>query len=144
MDQLNNDGANNRILLLFHQKMKWITCVCGEIIDQTDNHNCKKKIENGTLSIRQCDYFSENEDGYSIEERKQCQSCLLAMKKEKYRKRRWRTDFDGYIHCAQCGEKLGCEDICHECFCKECHEEKTEEEWGCSQCIKCTEKKHKQ
>ena len=50
-----------------------------------------------------------------------CDVCKNEVDKNEYSSLRWKRNVDGYLICGACREKLECEPICENCFCRFCY-----------------------
>ena len=102
-------------LIKHRYEVNGVDCECG--VKLTDSfHNCEKKLP---ICVIDC-----NDD---------CDECTSIEYQRAYKEARWQEDGDGYIHCGECGEKLGADvNICSSCFCVEC--EGINSEYECEDC----------
>ena len=104
-DSLRNNEKNEKeqdekeYLIIVH-KLGYITCYCGFT---GDFHRCK--VEKGNFKFDFCTDIN-------------CGSCYENMN---YNLQRYKEK-DGYTVCGQCESKIGCENICGDCFCQNCLE----------------------
>ena len=126
------ESEDECFIIYLHKAKKWITCLCGELLDFYSDHKCLKIVGNKGISIRQCKYDKDEK-----EITKQCKICEEATIKRKYKEYRWKKDGEGHRHCAQCGERVY-HYICDLCFCQECFEKK--EDFDNRLCNACKQK----
>ena len=101
--------------IIFHKELNAIQCVYGYI---GTSHECKEEIKGKIIFVR-CSKTNCNVCKNEVD-RKECNSL------------RWITNTDGYLVCGTCYEKLGCEPICENFFCRICYAS-VEEYCSCSE-----------
>ena len=101
--------------IIFHEELNAIQCVCGY---SGTSHECKEEIIWKIIfvwcSVTNCSVYKNEVD------------------REEYNSLRWSTNTDGYLVCGTWYEKLGCEPICENCFCRVCYAS-IEEYCSCSE-----------
>ena len=86
-------------IFIFHKETKWVTCVCGTLIET--NHTCSitKSTQTARLIYKECGYRKHQRDG-----------CEVCTKKENFQKHLDSTykDQDGYARCKTCDSHIHC------------------------------------
>ena len=88
--------------IILHEELNSIQCVCEYI---GTSHKRNEEIKGQIIFLRCSD----------------CVVCKNEVDREEYNSLRWSKNDDGYLICGTCCEKLGCELICENCFCRVCY-----------------------
>ena len=86
--------------LIFHWELKGIQCICGYI---GTSHECTQEFKGKIIFV-----------------------CKNDKARKEYNSERWSTNINGYLVCGSCNDKLGCEQICENCFCRVCYSSQEE------------------
>ena len=89
--------------LIFHRELKSIQYICGYI---GTSHECIQEFKGKIIFVP----WPKN-----------CDVCKNGKARKEYNFERWSTNVDGYLVCGSCNDKLGCEPICEDCFCRVCY-----------------------